>query len=744
MKCQLSCGRGRPATGRGGVPSVAILLSILLLLVPMLSRAALQFDVFLGYDNVVPEATWFPVVCEIKNDGPPFNGTIEITAANINQGQTRQAVVELPTGTLKRITVPVFSTTRGYSSWDVRLLDERGKVRAEQTQLRARKQPAAGIPVLGALSRTPSGTPLLLATKQQSENQPPSARLLPAIFPDNPLVLEGMTSLYLSSEKAADLHVPNQVDALYAWIYAGGHLIVGVEQIADINSTPWLKGLFPVEIADFKSLDQHAEFQKFTEHYSSWATNVPTPGRNRVYNNQNRPRGSRQAQPPPPVAESDETNPLRLEVDLNFETTAMQVAVGHVREGQMLLAHDDMPLIVSARRGQGRVTALLFSPEREPFKSWKNAPAFWAGLCGVPSTWYTSADYNYQGGMSSDGIFGAMIDTRQVHKLPVEWLLLLLIVYLIVIGPLDQYWLKKIGRPMLTWITFPCYVVAFSLLIYFIGYKLRAGESEWNELHIVDVLASGDHAELRGRTYSSVYAPANAKYQIESHQKYATFRGEFLSYYMGGQSTEKATVLQKGDSFKAEIFVPVWTSQLFVSDWWQPAPIPVTVSINAPSKDNYQVKIENQSGQKLTDARLVIGSQLFTIGDVAPNETMTKTINASEGTTLRDFVWEKGQQFAGAVQGRQHAFGGRESGQISNLPDSTIAASFLSQLGRNDQYGMGGFIAPPGLDLTPVVERGNAVLFAWAEGYSPIKPMHQFSPKLAHKNTMFRVAAAIQ
>jgi len=48
-------------------------------------------------------------------------------------------------------------------------------------------------------------------------------------------------------------------------------------------------------------------------------------------------------------------------------------------------------------------------------------------------------------------------------------LLLLLIVYLVVIGPLDQFWLKKIGKPMLTWITFPCYVVMFSLLIYFIG-----------------------------------------------------------------------------------------------------------------------------------------------------------------------------------------------------------------------------------------------------------------------------------
>src|SRR5690349_12412115 len=141
-------GRGRPAAGRRWSRAVLFILSLLLVAAPFVSRAVLQFDVFLGYDNIVPEASWFPVVCEIKNDGPSFNGVIEITAANINQGQTRRAVVELPTGTLKRITIPVFSTTRGYSSWDVRLLDERGKVRAEQTQLRARKQPAAGIPVL--------------------------------------------------------------------------------------------------------------------------------------------------------------------------------------------------------------------------------------------------------------------------------------------------------------------------------------------------------------------------------------------------------------------------------------------------------------------------------------------------------------------------------------------------------------------------------------------------------------------
>src|SRR2546425_13114731 len=88
------------------------------------ARAVPQFDVFLGYDWIVPEASWFPVVCEIKNDGASFTGTVELTTGN--QSQSRRLKVELPTGTRKRVVLPVFSTTRSYSTWDVRLLDERG------------------------------------------------------------------------------------------------------------------------------------------------------------------------------------------------------------------------------------------------------------------------------------------------------------------------------------------------------------------------------------------------------------------------------------------------------------------------------------------------------------------------------------------------------------------------------------------------------------------------------------------
>ena len=699
--------------------------------------AAVRFDVFLGYDGIVPQACWFPVVCEIQNDGPAFVGTVEVEPEYSNRGQTRQAVVELPTGTLKRLVIPVFSTAGAAGSWNVRLLDERGKVRMEQTGMRAKRAVVSGTPVLGALVRTPAGLPVLRPILSKEYGlQPSVARLLTDIFPDNPIVLEGLGCLYVNSEAALALKA-GQVRALLAWLHGGGHLIVGVEQISDTTAKPWLRGVLPCELNDFRTVQGHEELQEWLRS-GDWPTRFVGSVRSR--------RGSSAQGGSGPQAAVDPSSPFsNLAVDPAFELASLQVATGQLRDGRVLVATEggQRPLIVTANRGCGRVTLLLFSPEREPFRSWKNLPVLWARLAEVPGAWYASAGYRPSGGWSSDGIFGAMIDTRQVHKLPVTWLLLLLLVYLVVIGPLDRYWLKRIGRPMLTWITFPCYVVLFSLLIYFIGYKLRAGQSEWNELHVVDVLPRGDQAELRGRTYASVYSPSNQRYWLECRQEYAALRGEFSGQWNPGQSGEKATFLQAGDgAVKAEIFVPVWLPQLYVSDWWEPAAVPVAVSV-ARQGSGWEVKVENRTEQGLTNVHVVIEDQITALGEVPVGQARTFKISSEQGQPLAEFVARQGHAFQSAVQARQRIFGGRTSGRINDLANGTLAASFLSQLTRtadSSRY----FIMPPGLDLSAVVEEGNAVLLAWAEDYAPVKPMRQFKPRRSYRNTLWRVPVPVK
>jgi len=399
--------------------TAAAVLLLLVLWVPASAQAALQFDVFLGYDGIVPEASWFPVVCEAKNDGAPFKGTIEVTiGSSFNDEQTRLLPVELPTGTLKRFVIPVFSTARSYSSWTVRLLDDRRHVRAEQVGLRPNKQIASDVPLLGSLARTVAGTPVIRQVPTQNYQpeslQPVAARLQTQLLPDNPLVLEGMRSIYLSSERISQLRIA-QVEALLGWLNAGGHLILGVDQLTDINSASWLKPLLPCELTDIHTVQRHPEFQEwlramaatstqaeayraktdpaaaqavaaaqaaaaraaFNRRYglrqpapSATSSNLSAPPSTAARVIINQPLGLPPPSPAPTISALN--NPYDEPSDFAFEAAEMQIAGGTVLDGAVLAGTKESPLMVTASRGRGRITLLMFSPEREPFHSGPN------------------------------------------------------------------------------------------------------------------------------------------------------------------------------------------------------------------------------------------------------------------------------------------------------------------------------------------------------------------------------------
>lgn len=694
------------------------------------SRAALQFDVFVGYDGLVREAAWFPVACEVYNDGPSFNAVFELSAGNLGTDQLRRVPLELPTNTRKRFVIPVFASGGRYYQWNARLLDDRGKVRAEHQGLQPKFVAWEG-KILGALARSFAGVPTLPDVRQnRPELKPQVARLQVEQFPDNPIAFEGLDALYLNSEKALSLKV-NQIAALLAWVHEGGRLIVGIEQLGDVNSTPWLQQLLPCEMSDMANVAVDEDLQQWVQQDAeSESARISRP----------KPPARGRRLPVIPQGGTDNLFP-----DPNFVDAQMPVALAKVREGEVLLAAQNKPLIVEAPRGRGRVTLLTFSPEREPFRSWKNKPWFWAKLMQVPVSWFTAPDLAAYGGWSLDGVFGALIDSNQVRKLPVEWLLLLLVVYLIVIGPFDQYWLKKINRQMLTWITFPTYVVLFSLLIYFIGYKLRAGETEWNELQIVDVLPSGQRAAFRGRTFASIYSSSNAKYPLAfspaagdgAEQSYACLRGELLDLASGGQEGSRANVEQHGNVFRAEIFVPVWTSLLYVNDWFEPGNLPLKASFTN-QQGQAQIVVENLLDRPLTDGRVAVRGFVYDFGTLQPHERKSVLLDPAAGVPLQSFVLQHGNEFQSAVSSRRNALGDASKGRLENLPLTATVASFAAQLPKPDIQRS--FVAPPGMDLTTLVERGDAVVFAWDANQAYARPINGFSPPRLKRNTLLRLA----
>ncbi len=705
-------------------PSLLTLPICCALLLLMCGTArAVRFDVFAGFNGVVPEGNWFPVACELQNDGPSFNAIIEISPA-YGGGQPRRVPLELTTGATKRVIIPAFSPSRN-ATWTARLLNERGKPIAEQSLGRENlKNIGWGTPIVAGLSRTAGGGPVLPVGKNTNmrEQIPVATRLQPAYFPDNPIALEGLGTLYLNSETALDLKMP-QVQALLAWIDGGGHLIVGVEQAGDVNATAWLKNLLPCELTSTTVIKAGNSFEQWLkENIDNSIENVPAKSsKKKKTSNQ-----------------STTDSNFTLTPDNAIGVADLPITVVKVHDGETILEANSQPLIVQTARGRGKVTVLTFSPEREPFLSWKNRGWFWAALSQIPTRHFQSTDYNYYGGWSIDGIFGAIVDSKQVRKLPLGWLLLLLLVYLAIIGPFDRWWLKKINRQMLTWITFPTYVVCFSALIYFIGFKLRAGDSEWNEIHIVDVLPQGEKSVLRGRTFASIYSPSNSRYQIASTQPFATLRGEYLAQHYGnGQENSQAQVIQHGNNFDAEISVPVWTSQLYVSDWMQAAGNPITVETTL-QKNTLQVSVENKLDHALKDLNLVYDGKVFAIGELPSGGPKKFSFDITKGTLLREFVRNNGIGLRDAVQRRQNTFGNNQP-SISNISLGAMAASFPAQL-NDSSNSYQNFLSPAGMDLSRWAEQGDTILLAWDADHSMLtKPLNQFSPRRLHRDTLLRL-----
>lgn len=690
-------------------------------------QGALQFDAFIGFDGKVHEAGWFPVAFEIFNDGPGFNAVIEISSGHFGQDQRRQIPIELPTNTRKRLVVPMFASGGRFTTqWEARLLTPNGKVIEERLNLQTQIVPWEST-MMGAVPGSFSGSPTYPdgpRNRNQMASQPEVARMLVEQFPDNPIALEGLDVLYLNSEKAIDLKL-DQITALLGWVRGGGHLIVAVENPGDVNGTPWLRQFLPAEFtATANTVVDRAVMQ--------WLRSRPDASEDPLAVLQQSRRLQNQSSGASYSAISiEELGPAE-----------MPVSTGELKDGRVLVSSGPTPLMINAPRGRGSVTVLTFNPELEPFRSWKGRGYFWARVSGIPADVFTSAGNQGYGGWSVDGVFGALIDSRQIKKLPVTWLLLLLVVYLVVIGPFDQWWLKKINRQMLTWITFPAYVVLFSLLIYFIGYKLRAGETEWNEFHIVDILPRGEKVDLRGRTYISIYSSSNARYPLDGEEGFATLRGELMDLYSGGREGSKATVVQDGNSFKAEVSVPVWTSLLYANDWFQTNDTPLLASVSYNGAE-YVVDLENLMSEPLTDIRVALKEIIFEIGSLQPNESKTVTLAPEKSTGLKTFVQQHGSHFQRAVELRRNPMGTTAGGQLENPALTATVVSFLSYL---DQYGQGNrqFVSPGGLDMTASVERGDAVILGYAPNFSFTDKINAFTPPRFKRDTFVRLTVPVR
>ena len=665
-------------------------------------NAEVRFDVFMGFSGKARNGEWFPVTVEIENDGPTFSGEIEIKPSSFNEQSIRYKI-ELPNNTRKRLSIPVFNNSN--YRWNAKLLND-GKVVSRNDNLRIDSIPWFS-KLFAAVSDQQSSGPVLPETRFKNNNanrrfSPVVVNIQADIFPDNPVTLHGLSSLYLNSKRAINFRA-EQASAVSIWVRSGGHLILGVDQPSDITGTPWLRELLNTQFGLIQNLEVGPLIR-------DWLSNAGYP------------MGA---------------------IDEEFNTKFLNATPVRLKDGKTLMSFDGETLIANANRGLGQVTILGFNPEQEPIRSWENRAWLWARLADIDSEWFVSEkpprDY---GRMNVDGLYGMMIDSRQVSKLPVIWLILLLITYLVIIGPVDRIWLKRINKQMLTWLTFPIYVIFFSFLIYYIGYRLRAGQLEINELHIVDVLP-GDQVALRGRSYASIYSPSNKDYLMGGSLALGAFRNESSSFSNGAGNQPLLIGLSPG-KLEAKARVPIWTSRLFSSEWVSGSEVNIQASVTKQNNDTYQLEILNGLRKPIVGAAFVALQRIVYDEsiNITPGERGLLELKRSD-SKVRDVISGFSSNIRNSIQSRNRAFGNAELSRMDLGLMNIVTGSFPGMLElegiKQFKKDVNQFDSSGGMDISEYLERDGSVLFVFVEDQSPISSTGLFESKLRKSHSLYRI-----
>jgi hypothetical protein len=170
-----------------------------------------------------------------------------------------------------------------------------------------------------------------------------------------------------------------------------------------------------------------------------------------------------------------------------------------------LVTDEGLPLALRRPYGDGIVTALAFDPSRAPVATWPGLSALWQSLdrSRPNSAWSEpppAADWMATGIRPREG------------SPALGGLLLLLLGYIVLVGPINQALLARRGRPEWAWISIPALALAASLMVLGLGLARRGQALETHQRTVVRVVPEAGLAMVDG--YIGLRSPASRRQDL--------------------------------------------------------------------------------------------------------------------------------------------------------------------------------------------------------------------------------------
>jgi hypothetical protein len=183
---------------------------------------------------------------------------------------------------------------------------------------------------------------------------------------------------------------------------------------------------------------------------------------------------------------------------------------------------EDLPVLVWSSLGFGSVVFLGIELEQPVMATWSGTRNLVASLVepglaaakSRPSESTTQPSYlEYHDLTGQLRAALEQFDAQGVRRVPFVGFLLLAVLYVVLIGPVDYFFLKRCARRMeLTWITFSLVVVAASAGAYWLASSSKGRAVALNQLDLVDI--DLDARRYRGTSWFTVFSPETELYDL--------------------------------------------------------------------------------------------------------------------------------------------------------------------------------------------------------------------------------------
>lgn len=628
-----------------------------------------------GFDHYAKYGRYMNVSAVITNVGDVFKGRLQIITPKAEKAVAYRTEVSVPSQTAKKITLSIpLSDDSGLLQ--VKLIDENQNTIVE-TNNKIIIGNSSNQAYIGILTENKENLEYLnsYATKAFYLDE----SNLPSDYLDLDILDVIIIDQY-DTNKLSD----KQLAAIKNWVNRGGSLVIGTGEyyemtLAKINDTYSIITKEKYELKEIRLHINQTNIDNIKKHIMDYAEERKLMLE--VIKSRNEELQSNGKNP----IETDSITPKQWEEDsiskLKHDIQKKNVIDVILKDGITESTLEGNRLVQTRPMGRGMIQLFSYDLGFSSEKKSLGASTLITILDDFSNYKREQLQEEYYGAYSDYEIYSSMsyTDTKDIPN--VSSYIIILLIYILLIGPASFIILKKFDKRSYTWIVVPTLAIIFTVVVYIFGSDTRISRPYAG---YVNILTYQEDDTVENVVYFGLTAPNNQNYKVDIDNGYSIkeLTNNDFNYYMSNIASDEDT---DTDNYMTAINYGIDKTVLEINK--NPAFSPIYYQTRhidtTDNKLTYKLKytadkitgtITNNFDFDLSGAILVCDGYLIQIGTIERGKTITINDKKSLFLTSRDIFYNNEIINAAA---------GAEEKSVNHTPEVDRKLNTLYYLGEN-------------------------------------------------------------